>query len=131
MGDQAEFARRLAEAFNTDLNAYIAMHAEDVEHVTAPEWPERGTYRGRDEVRRLWESILADYGRQEIEVVEVVEIGEDRALSKMLWHAQGAASGVPTSTPVYSFGTMRDGLLARIEYFLDEDVARAAAGLDA
>jgi hypothetical protein len=32
------FARRVAEAFGLGLDEYMALHAPDVVHVTAPEW---------------------------------------------------------------------------------------------
>ena len=107
----------------------MVYHAEDVVHITAPEWPERGTYQGREDVRRLWASILSDHSEHEITVDEVVVLDKHRILSKLRWTARGAASGVETTTPIYIVGTERDGRIARIEYFLDYDMAFAAAGL--
>jgi ketosteroid isomerase-like protein len=124
-----QFARDVAEAFNRGLDEYMALHAEDVVHVTAPEWPERGTYRGREDVRRLWASIFSDHSEHEIAVDELVALDEHRMLSKLRWTARGAASGAETTTPIYTVATERDGLISRIEYFLDYDMALEAAGL--
>jgi SnoaL-like protein len=125
-----ELARRFAMAFNDGLDEWIACHAEDVVHVTAPDWPEGGTYRGREAVRGLWESILAEHSEHEIVVDEVTDVDEHRVLSKLRWRARGAASGVVTTTPVYTATTIdQAGLMSRIEYFLDYDQALKAAGL--
>ena len=123
-----QFALGIAEAFNGGLDQFMAYHAEDVVHVTAPEWPESGTYRGREEVRRLWASILSVHSEHEIAVDEIVVLDKHRALSKLRWTARGAASGAETTTPIYTVATERDGLIAGIAYFLDYDMALAAAG---
>jgi len=122
------FARQFFEAFNRSLDDYIALHAPDVVHVTAPEWPEGGVYRGREAVRDLWASMLAaqEY-RAELEDLVVLEDG--RVLSTLRVHNKGIASGVATTTVIYTVGTERDGLLARIEYYIDRGRALEAAGL--
>ena len=127
--DMVAFAHRFAAAFNLGLEEFMAFHAEDVVHVTAPEWPERGTYRGREAVRGLWASILVEYEQYEIEVDDVIVLDENRVLSKVRLRARGAASGVETTTPVYTVGTERGGLVSRVEYFVDEAGALEAAGL--
>jgi ketosteroid isomerase-like protein len=122
------FARRVAEAFSLGLDEYMALHAPDVVHVTAPEWPEGGTYRGTEAVRGLWESMFAaqDY-RAELEDVVVLE--DSRVLSTLRVHNRGVASGVATTTVIYTVGTEREGLISRIEYYVDRGQALEAAGL--
>jgi hypothetical protein len=46
--ENVEIARRFVEAFNLGLDEFMAYYAEDAVHVTAPEWPEGGTYRGKE-----------------------------------------------------------------------------------
>jgi len=128
-GELEEFARGMAEAFNRGLDEFMAYHAEDVVHVTAPEWPESGTYRGREDVRRLWASIFSAHSENEIAVDEMVVLDDHRMLFKLHWTARGAASGAETTTPIYTVATERHGLIARVEYFLDYDMALEAAGL--
>lgn len=123
------FGHRIAGAFARGLDEYMACHAEDVVHVTAPEWPERGTYRGREEVRELWASIFADFAEYEIDVDDVTVIDDHRILVETRWHTRGSTSGAVTTTIVYSVATERDGLVSRIEYFLDHGKALEAAGL--
>jgi ketosteroid isomerase-like protein len=122
------FARQLVEAFNRGLDDYIALHAPDVVHVTAPEWPEGGTYRGKDAVRDLWAGMFAAQ-EYRAELDDVVVLKDGRVLSTFRVHTTGIASGVATTTVVYSVGTERGGLLARIEYYIDHDRALEAAGL--
>lgn len=124
------FARELFEAFSRSLDDYMALHAPDVVHVTAPEWPEGGVYHGKEAVRELWEGMFAaqEY-RAELEDLVVLEDG--RVLSTVRVHNKGIASGVATTTVIYTVGTERDGLLARIEYYIDHARALEAAGLSA
>ena len=124
-----DLAHRMAEAWNLGLYEYMALHAEDVVHVTTPEWHERGTYRGRDQVRRFWESISPDLGENEIAVDEVIVLDDHRVLSKLQWRVAGPTSGVETTSQVYIVATERDGLVARIEYFVNYETALEAAGL--
>jgi ketosteroid isomerase-like protein len=123
------FAHRVAEAFSLGLDEFIALHAPDVVHVTAPEWPEGGTYRGTEAVRSLWESMFAaqDY-RTEVE--DIVVLADSRVLSTLRVHNRGIASDVATTTVIYTLGTERDGLLSRIEYYVDRGQALKAAGLE-
>ena len=126
--DTEALARRIAEAYNIGLDEFIACHAEDVVHVTSPEWPEAGTYNGREEVRQLWASIF-EAGLQKIEIDEIVILDDGRVLSKLRLLAEGATSGATTTTPIYTVATARDQLIAHIQYFMDYDQALEAAGL--
>jgi ketosteroid isomerase-like protein len=123
------FARQVAQAFSVGLDEYMALHAPDVVHVTAPEWPEGGTYRGTEAVRGLWESMFAAQ-RYRAEVEDVVVLDDSRVLSTLRVHSRGVASDVATTTVIYTVGTARDGMLSRIEYYVDRGQALRAAGLE-
>jgi hypothetical protein len=122
------FGRRMAAAYNAGLDEWMACHAEDVVHVTAPEWPERGTYHGKEAVRALWASIFSA-SEYKIEIDELIPLDDHRLLSKLHLQAIGPASGVTTTTPIYTVATERAGLIARINYFLSYEDALQAAGL--
>jgi hypothetical protein len=96
--------------------------------VTAPEWPEAGVYRGRGAVRGLWASIFAA-GEHEIELVDVTILDDGRLLSELRLHVHGSASGVETTTTIFTVGTVRDGLISRIEYYIDRTNAFETVGL--
>jgi ketosteroid isomerase-like protein len=124
-----ELVRRLAERWNAGDNAgVLELYADDVVMVTAPEWPDAGPWVGKEalerytrEWRSAWESIEVDLGRLEA-VGDMVVVGGD-------WDSRGAASGAAGRMTFGLVFTVRDGLIARLEWFMDPAEARAAAGL--
>ena len=128
--DVREVLDRFTAAFNVGVDEFVACHTEDVVHVTAPEWPEAGIYRGRENVRLLWAQIFEVHESLSATVEDMTELDEDRWLARTTLEARGIASGLTTRTTVFAVGCRRGDLVERIEYFLDESEARAAAGLD-
>jgi ketosteroid isomerase-like protein len=122
------FARQVTEAFNRSLDEYMDLHAPDVVHVTAPEWPEGGIYRGKEAVRDLWEGMLAAQAYS-VQLEDVVVLEDGRVLSTLRTHSTGTTSGAAATTVFYTLGTVREGLIARVEYYLDYGSALNAAGL--
>jgi uncharacterized protein len=126
-----EVVRRLAERWNAgDSAGVLELYADDVEMVTAPEWPDAGSgsFVGKEalerytqEFRSAWDSIGADFDRLDV-VGDLVVAGGG-------WVSRGLASGASSRMPFGIVFTVRDGLIARVEWFMDPDQARAAAGL--
>jgi ketosteroid isomerase-like protein len=56
-------------------------------------------------------------------------INGDRGLVRVRIHAKGAGSGVELDVEGWQVYTLRDGLVVRMQNFLEEADARAAAGL--
>ena len=124
-----DLVRRLAERWNAgDHVGVLQLYADDIMMVTAPEWPDSGPEVGKEAVehatrewRSAWESIEVDIDRLEA-VGDVVVAGG-------AWDSQGLASGAAGRLPFGIVFTVRDGRVARIEWFMDPSDARAAAGL--
>jgi ketosteroid isomerase-like protein len=124
-----ELVRRLAERWNAgDHAGVLELYADDIVMVTAPEWPDSRPEVGKQAVehatrewRSAWESIEVDLDRLEA-VGEMVVAGG-------AWDSQGLASGAAGRLPFGIVFTVRDGLVARIQWFMDPRQARAAAGL--
>jgi ketosteroid isomerase-like protein len=127
--DRLEIVRSLAEAWGTSLDAHMALYAEDAVHVTAPDWPEQGTYRGREAIRGLWSYILTEYPSSTVEMDEVLPASGGRVLSCLQWRFHGP-SGVPGNMRAYALWTLDGGLVSRVEYFTGRRQAFEAAGLD-
>ena len=123
------FARQIIEAFNHGLDDYMAMHAPDVVVVTAPEWPEGGTYRGLEAARGVWAAIFAEQEMRAGELYDVVVLEDARLLYTVRIHAKGLASGVATTTVFYTVATERGGLISRMELYLNHGQALEAVGL--
>jgi ketosteroid isomerase-like protein len=58
-------------------------------------------------------------------------INGNRALVRVRLQAKGAGSGLELDTTGWQVWTVRDGVAVRMQNFLEEADARAAAGLDA
>ena len=127
--DRAEIealARAAVDAFNRGPEAFAALHAEDVVHTAAREWPESGTYHGREAVKQLWERILGAYEESEV-TIEGAIATDDGFLNVLRWRAVGAGSGLAFETPVFMVAMVRDGRIAEVEYFFDRGAATHAA----
>lgn len=129
--DQAvERLREGYEAFNRgdfdDAARWI--HPEIVWHRVADF--ERAM-EGRDAVRQNMDPNV--FKRQQAEVLGIEAIG-DSVLVDTVFHATGVGSGIELDQEGYHLWTMRDGMAARFEFFLDRDEALRAArkpeGLD-
>jgi ketosteroid isomerase-like protein len=124
-----EVVRRLAERWNAgDYAGVLELYADDVEMVTAPEWPDAGTEVGKEAVERAtqewrsaWESIEVDLDR--------LEAAGDMVVAGGGWDSRGLASGASGRMPSGIVLTVRDGQIARLEWFMDPGQARRAAGL--
>ena len=123
-----EAARRWLEAVaEENYEAVTALVTEDV--VLVPPG-DQAPYVGAESMRR-WMKPDA-FPAQVITPLEVVAVTDTTVLGRQHITARGRASGIELAITSWSVWTIdRDGLIARIEIFLDheEAKARAAAGL--
>ena len=124
-----EVVRSLGELWNAgDYGGLMEHYSDDIEVITDPEWPDASTTgkeafaRTTDEWRGAWQSV-------EIVVGDLRAVGADRVLAGGTWQSVGAASGIGGSLPFWILYTLRDGLIVRMQWFMHEADARAAAGL--
>ena len=82
--------------------------------------------RGWDGLMKLLEPDAFEW--QRIHPLEWT-INGDKGLLRVRVHAKGAASGVELENEGWQVWTVRDGVAIRLQNFLDEAAARAAAGL--
>jgi ketosteroid isomerase-like protein len=83
-----------------------------------------GTYEGFDGLRQGWEDWLESFERVRFQVEDVEQIG-DNVLT--LGHQVGTTQGVELEQPSAALWKFREGLLGRVEFHLDRDVARSSA----
>lgn len=126
-----EIVHRAYEAWNRgDWDGVFELFDPQIE-VHPPElWPESGPVRGRDEVRKAFESAVEATDRLPIlEVGELLGAG-DRVLAHVLRSTgRGRGSGIYLEVPFSQVFTLRDRAITRIEFYLDRAEASAAAGL--
>jgi ketosteroid isomerase-like protein len=89
-------------------------------------WPVHGIDAWRTWVEDTRRTLTDEHWEQ----VEVRAVGANRVLTREVWSARGAASGADVSTAVSLLCTIRDGRVARIEYYLDHQQALRAAALE-
>jgi ketosteroid isomerase-like protein len=129
--ESVDIARRSLDAFNAgDYDAALGFLAPDVEweHNIGLATPMEGTYRGRAEVRQLWDRILEAFEDAHFEVDDGRDLGDEVLVLGRL-STRGRGSGAAVATPFGSIGEVRDGLIVRQRFFVDRCKALEAVGL--
>jgi ketosteroid isomerase-like protein len=106
----------------------VADLPDEFELVLAPEMPDAGTYRG-DEARRWIAAWVDSFERLTQELVNLVDVGDDRVLAEFIQRGWTAGSDLPVELPTWSLSTLREGTFVRNELFMNRAAALEAAGL--
>jgi ketosteroid isomerase-like protein len=127
--ENVELVRSTIEAHNAG-GEWLDFVAEDVEiHPDASRWPDAKPFRGREEYRRFDADIDKDFeGGAKLEIKEIFATG-DRVVARTDWGGRGRASGIDLRVDLTTIFTVRDGRIAKIEFFFDHAQALEAAGL--
>jgi ketosteroid isomerase-like protein len=127
---EVELVRAGYELWNAGDVAGLAKlcFAEDIEYQNSPEWPGQRVYRGSDTVVRFLKDEVAEIIGLEGVRIERMEVFGDEILIAMHAQAHGFQSGIDFGeVPVFHVARMRDGKVARVRVYLDEDQAVDAA----
>jgi uncharacterized protein len=107
---------RLAyEAFNRrDFDALVANWDPNIEWHQFTQFPDRGVYRGVEEVRDrfLKTQLVEQFGDFRIDIEELVDAGDHVVMIGFI-DAHGTTSGVPIRLRVVNILELRDGKLVR------------------
>ena len=123
-------AGRVLNARNGEALAVVfAAFDPEIELREDPRFPEAGTYRGVEAVRRYLEQFTETFDEFLLEAEDFVDIGDDRVLFLFRLRMRGAGSGATVEARPGWIHTIRDGKAMRIETYLDRDEALAAAGI--
>ena len=118
--------------------AYAALAQHGVEGVSAfadPEFEmttppslasEPDTYRGYEGVRRWFGSFGDAMEEVYLEGEEFIPVG-DKVLVQTMLHARGRTTGIETEQRAFLVWTLRDGLLTRVQTFVEREEAVQAA----
>ena len=125
-----DVVRGAYEAWNRGAFAeWESMHRHDV-FVLPPEgFPESQPAEGRGAWVTQAMRLTDSWQEQRIELEEMQDVGDDRVLSLFRWITKGKDSGITLETPMAAITTVRDGQIARHEFFIDRDEALRAAGV--
>jgi ketosteroid isomerase-like protein len=130
--ENVETIRLFYEAFNRrlyeDALHYLHPECEICPAITAPGNP--AAYRGREEARAYMEEQIAD--AWEVMTAEFkeqpVEVPDGRILAVERWRVRGR-DGIEFDTEVTDVYAFRDGLIVRVDGFMEKAKALEAAGL--
>jgi ketosteroid isomerase-like protein len=123
-----DIVRESAERWNAgDFEAMFELYADDMVVVTGEHWPEANvTMEGKDAFRESTHEWLEIWKSVELEPHDVQAYG-DRIVAHGCWRSTGRASGVEGTMPIHMVLTVRDGKIARLEWYPDNERAVAAA----
>jgi ketosteroid isomerase-like protein len=127
MSQSLDIVRQVAERWNAgDTEGLLALYADDIVMQTGEHWPEQATLEGKaafresiEEWLEVWQSIDLETGS--------VEAHGDRVVAHGCWRSTGRMSGIQGTMPIHIVFTVRDGRIARLEWFPDQQRAVAAA----
>ena len=96
--------------------------------LNASRFTESKSFRGRAEFRRFIAELDQSWeGGAGGEIRELFPVG-DRVVARFDWGGRGRTSGIDLHSSLTSICTVRDGQIAKIEYFFDHAQALEAAG---
>ena len=114
-----EIVRRTVDLWNRrDIEGALAGTHEDFEM----DWsnsigPLKGVYRGREEVRRMWEAFLDAWDELTWDPLEVIDLEDDRVILVNRVRMRGKGSGVDVDATGVQLWTLREGKLTRVKLF--------------
>jgi ketosteroid isomerase-like protein len=126
----AELVRNGFAAFaEQGVEGLISMIADDFVLVTPPSLAsEPDTYRGKDGLRRYFDSFYEAMEGIELRPSEFTAVGEKVVVDFTLV-ARGRTTGIEAARHAYMVWQLRDGLAVRVDLYPDRDEAFSAAEL--
>ena len=125
--DPAELIHEVGRRWNAgDFEGMLDLYTDDVLMTPSPSWPESVQLKGKDAFRKNTEEWLEIWKSVELETHGVQAYG-DRVVAHGCWRSTGRASGVEGTMPIHMVLTVRDGKIARLEWYPDNERAVAAA----
>ena len=109
-----------------DLEAFLALTAEDVEFTSMVAEAEGTTFRGHDGVRAWWETVRGAFEDPQWEVLDIRPSG-DRGVIK--FRMAGVLAGAHVSQVMWQTSRVRDGKVAWWAFFRTEGEALEAVGV--
>jgi ketosteroid isomerase-like protein len=122
-----EVIREVSERLNAgDVEGMLELYTEDVVLYPGEHWPDTKPVEGKAAFRESTEDWLSVWQSVQLEADEIEAYGE-RVVARGCWRTTGRVSGVDGTMPIHIVFTVRDGRIARLEWFEDHGSAVAAA----
>jgi ketosteroid isomerase-like protein len=130
MPDLEELFRRFIAALNRrDYEAALALWAPDAVLDLSPVGLDvvETSPTGHEAIRKFWEEVAATFADWEVEVEEIVELGNGVTLSVFSQRGKPRGSSALVEMRYAGVAQRKDELIERSTLYLDIDEARAAA----
>ena len=138
MSQNADTIRQATDALNAFMRGGLSNEefAERFDPQIEVLWRDRQTYpdfpqhlRGLAEAIAFLEQVRNGWIDLVYELLEVIEVPDDRIVTLFRQSGRGRQSGVPIVFHYFELDTVRDGKVLKIEYFRHRADALQAAGL--
>lgn len=126
--ENVEAVRGAYRVFDSDLDALLSMCSTDIEWVSPQDAIEPGARFGHAGVRDAYEATAMAWERPTHVADELRDAG-DKVLASVTFRGHGRGSGMDAVRPEFHVWTLRDGRVARFEWFYQRAEALDAAGL--
>lgn len=125
--ENVERVRRAYDAFNRrDFDAALA-DADDAINWRPIFSVESPLLEGKEEIRAAWTRQLESLDLQ-IELQELIPVGEASVVAVAKWTGRGSASGAPVGATAAQVLTFADGMVIKVESYASKGEALEAAG---
>ncbi len=108
----------------------LALFHPEVEWVVAREHPDAATHRGHAAIRAYLDEWSSTLGSLRFEADRFVEGADNVVVAVGRVRGVGLASGAEIEIPLALVATVRGGVVARIEEYLEAAEALCAAGIE-
>lgn len=105
-------------------DAHVELLDPDVVAVDRSGAPDAGTHRGLAEYLRWAQDFLALFSEINLDEAQIEELPGDRLLALLHLRVLTHGAGVPVNLTIGHVMQLRDGRIATIDAFIDEQVAR-------
>jgi ketosteroid isomerase-like protein len=126
--ENVELVRRAYAVFDEDLDELLALIDTAVEWVSPPDAIEPGTAHGHAGVRSAFSATAMAWDGATHTPEDFAAAG-DHVLATVMFRDHGRGSGMDAERREYHVWTLRDGVVARFEWFYQRAEALNAAGL--
>jgi ketosteroid isomerase-like protein len=128
--ENVEIVRRAIEVFNRDgPEAVTAFFDPEVEWHDLPEQPDAGVHHGRAGFLEAVEQFSGGFEDYRV-VVDEIFAHDDQVVTNHRSAARGGASGATFEQRGAGVWTLRNGFIARVEWFGTQREALKAVGLE-
>jgi ketosteroid isomerase-like protein len=112
------------------LDLFMDHFTDDVDYRAVKDAPDDiGPIHGRDALRAWFEDWIDTFDGFRMELVELIDAGEDTVVALERFGGRGKRSGVETNQIIGDVFTIREGRIARGREYATREQALEAAGL--